>query len=74
MIWLAERGRKLNRHELLKKHFGYEEFRDGQESVIDNVMNKRDVFELYKKKVVKYCKLVLDLKRREWCFYGCELK
>ena len=33
----------MNRYDLLKKHFGYETFRLGQESVIDNIMDSRDV-------------------------------
>lgn len=33
----------MNRYELLKNHFGYDTFRHGQESVIDNIMNSRDV-------------------------------
>lgn len=36
-------GGLLKKYELLKKHFGYETFRDGQESIIDNIMNTQDV-------------------------------
>jgi len=33
----------LNKIEILKKYFGYDTFRTGQEVLIDNVLNKKDV-------------------------------
>ena len=34
----------MRKYDLLKKHFGYDLFKNGQESIIDNIMRKRDVF------------------------------
>ena len=33
----------MNKHETLKKYFGYSEFRKGQEELIDNILSKHDV-------------------------------
>jgi len=33
-----------NKYEVLKKYFGYDSFRNGQESVIDAILSGRDVF------------------------------
>ncbi len=33
----------MNKHEILKQTFGYDNFREGQESLIDAIMNGRDV-------------------------------
>lgn len=34
----------MNKHDVLKKYFGYSEFRDGQQTLIDSVLSGRDVF------------------------------
>lgn len=44
-----DRGREIEirmdkKHETLKKYFGYDSFRQGQESLIDGILNGRDVF------------------------------
>lgn len=33
----------MNKYELLKKHYGYDTFRYGQEEIIDQIMNRRDL-------------------------------
>lgn len=33
----------MNKYELLKKNFGYDEFKKGQENIIDRILNKKDV-------------------------------
>lgn len=35
-------GKMKNIHEILKKYFGYTDFREGQEDIINNILNKRD--------------------------------
>lgn len=34
----------MNKLQILKKYFGYDQFRSGQESLIDNILNGRDTF------------------------------
>ena len=33
----------MNKYEVLKKYFGYNSFRNGQEQIIDNILDGRDV-------------------------------
>ena len=38
-----EKNNKMNQHQILKKHFGYDTFREGQEILIDSILEGRDV-------------------------------
>lgn len=33
----------LNKQEILKKYFGYDSFREGQENLIDSILSGKDV-------------------------------
>ncbi len=41
---IGESGVRMEKQEILKRYFGYEEFRPGQEELIDGILARRDVF------------------------------